>query len=417
MRRRVGRECRHYWFGHHESDLKMKHKFFAGKCRGAIRSAINWTLLMAFVATVAGCPGKSPGKAAGAAKRPKTAMPVTVAQAVEKDLPITLQAVGTVTACATVTVKAQVEGQLTAVHLREGQCVAAGDLLFSIDPQPFEVRLKQVQANLAKDAAQLENARTLLARNASVVEKGYVSQEQYDQAAANVAALTASVQADEAAAEDARIQLSYCSIRAPISGCAGEVFMDRGNVVKANDADHPLVVIRQIRPIDVGFFVPERYLPEVRKFSAAGTLTVLAEFPGQSGEPFTGKLSFVDNSVNTATGTILLKATFANTDQALWPGQFVTVTLQLASQPHALVVPSQAVQTGQEEQYVFVLKADNTVDYRPVEVGRNAGGQAVIARGLQAGDTVVTDGQLRLSPGVPVKIVTGLQEAEAGGQP
>jgi multidrug efflux system membrane fusion protein len=301
--------------------------------------------------------------------------------------------------------------------LREGQCVAAGDVLFSIDPHPFEVRLKQMQANLARDTAQLENARTLLARNASVVEKGYVSQEQYDQAAANVAALTAAVQADEAAVEDARIQLSYCSIRAPINGCAGEVFMDRGNLVKANDVDHPLVVIRQIRPIDVGFSVPERYLPEVRKFSAAGTLTVLVALPGQPGEPVTGKLSFMDNSINTATGTILLKATFANTDQALWPGQFVTVTLQLASQPHALVVPSQAVQTGQQGQYVFILKSDNTVEYRPVAVDRNADGQAVIARGLQAGDTVVTDGQLRLSPGVAVKIVTGLQEAQAGEQP
>lgn len=395
----------------------MKHGFSAVMGASAIRCAIAWTMLMAFVLTLGGCPGKSPEKIAGAAKRPKTAMPVTVAQAVEKDLPITLQAVGTVMACATVTVKSQVEGQLTAVHLREGQCVAAGELLFNIDPQPFEVRLKQMQANLARDTAQLENARTLLARNASVVEKGYVSQEQYDQAAANVAALTAAVQADEAAVEDARIQLSYCSIHAPISGCAGEVFMDRGNVVKANDVDHPLVVIRQTRPIDVGFSVPERYLPEIRKFSATAALTVLAEFPGQSGEPFTGKLSFVDNSVNTATGTILLKATFVNTDQALWPGQFVTVTLQLASQPHALVVPSQAVQTGQEGQYVFVLKGDNTVDYRPVQVDRNTDGQAVITQGLQAGDTVVTDGQLRLSPGVAVKIVTSLQDRQAGGRP
>jgi multidrug efflux system membrane fusion protein len=310
-----------------------------------------------------------------------------------------------------------VEGELTAVHLREGQCVKGGDLLFTIDPRPFEVRLKQVQANLARDKAQLENARTLLERNASVVAKGYVSQEQYDQAAANAAALEATVRANEAAVEDAQIQLTYCSIRSPITGCAGEIYVDRGNLVKANDADYPLAVIKQIRPVYVGFSVPERYLPDVRKYLAAGRPIVMAAPASRGDEPVKGELTFVDNSVNTATGTILLKATFANEDQALWPGQFVNVTLQLASQPHAVVVPSQAVQTGQEGQYVFALKPDLTVEYRPVTVDRTVAGEAVIGKGLQPDDKVVTDGQLRLFPGATVKIVAGLQDREGDSQP
>ena len=367
-----------------------------------------WALLAGLLLMAAGCSGNASEKHATNARQ--QVMPVTVAQVVEMAVPIELQAVGTAQAYATVTVRAQVEGVVTAVHLQEGQCIKTGDLLFSIDPRPFQVRLKQVQANLARDNAQLENARALLERNASVVAKGYVSREQYDQAAANAEALAATVRADEAAVEDAQIQLAYCSIRAPITGCAGEVYVDQGNVVKANDPDHPLVVIRQIRPIFVGFSIPERYLPEVRKYSSARKLIALAATAGHDATPVKGELAFVDNSVNAATGTILLKAAFANADQALWPGQFVNVTLQLASQPSALVVPSQAVQTGQQGQYVFVLKPDQTVDYRPVSVDRTMDGQTIIAQGLQPGDKVVTDGQLRLFQGATVKIVAGLQD-------
>jgi multidrug efflux system membrane fusion protein len=367
-----------------------------------------WALLAGLLLLAAGCTGNASEKPAAEAKH--QAMPVTVAEVVEMAVPIELQAVGTAQAFATVSVRAQVEGAVTAVHLQEGQCVRTGDLLFSIDPRPFQARLKQVQANLARDNAQLENARALLERNASVVAKGYVSKEQYDQAAANAAALAATVRADEAAVEDAQIQLAYCSIRAPITGCAGEIYVDRGNVVKANDPDHPLVVIRQIRPIFVGFSVPERYLPEVRKYSAMQKLIVLAAPAGHAATSVKGELAFVDNSVNAATGTILLKAVFANTDQALWPGQFVNVTLQLASQPRAVVVPSQAVQTGQEGRYVYVLKPDQTVDYRQVSVDRTMDGQTVIAQGLQPGEKVVTDGQLRLYQGATVKIVAGLQD-------
>ncbi|RJQ78427.1 MAG: efflux RND transporter periplasmic adaptor subunit [Desulfobacteraceae bacterium] len=372
-------------------------------------------LAMVFLIT-AGCSGDASENQAANSKRPVTAMPVTIAEALEKAVPIELQAVGTVDAFATVKVKAQVEGELTAVHLREGQCIRSGDLLFSIDKRPFEIQLKQMQANLARDQAQLDNARSVLGRNAAVVGKGYVSQEKYDQAVANVAALAATVRADEAAVENARIKLAYCSIHSPINGCAGEVHVDRGNLVKANDAENPLVVIRQIDPIHVCFHLPERYLADVKNYSAAGKLAVLATPAGGGREPLKGELTFVDNSVNTSTGTILLKATFANTSQALWPGQFVNVTLQLAMQAKAVAVPSQAVQTGQDGRYLFIFKPDQTVEFRPVTVDRSMNGETVIAAGVQAGEKVVTDGQLRLFQGAPVKIVGGPKEP-GGSQP
>jgi multidrug efflux system membrane fusion protein len=382
-----------------------------------IYASVVLAMLAAIFLMAAGCKGNASEKEAADPKRQGTAMPVTVAEAVEKAVPIEVRAVGAVEAYVTVTVKAQVEGEVTAVHVREGQCVKTGDLLFTIDSRPFEVRLKQMQADLARDKALLENARALLERNASVVGKGYVSEEQYDQAAANAAALEATVQADEAAVEDAQIQLTYCSIRSPITGCAGEIFVDQGNVVKANDADYPLVVIKQIRPVYVGFSVPERYLTAVRKYSAAGKLIVTAAPAGHDDEPIKGELTFVDNTVNTATGTILLKATFANADQTLWPGQFVNVALQLASQPRAVVVPSQAVQTGQDGPFVFVLKPDHTVEFRPVGVDRTVGGESIIAKGLQPHDQVVTDGQLRLFPGALVNIVAGPQDQQGDSEP
>jgi membrane fusion protein, multidrug efflux system len=375
-----------------------------------------WTLLAAIFWIAAGCTGNASEKHTADPKH-RAALPVTVAQAVEKSMPIELQAVGTVEAYATVSVKAQVEGQLTGVHLREGQCVRTGDLLFTIDPQPFEVQLKQMQADLARDKAQLDNAHSVLKRNAAVVSKGYVSKEKYDQAVANAAALEATLRADEAAAERARIQLNYCSIRSPITGCAGEVYVDRGNLVKANDADHPLVVIKQITPIKVGFSIPERYLPEIKKYSSAGKLTVLATPPGHGVEPIKGELTFVDNIVNTATGTILLKATFSNADQTLWPGQFVNATLQLASHPHSVVIPSQAVQTGQNGQYVFILKPNQTVEFQPVTADRTVDGETAIEKGIQPGDRVITDGQLRLFPGATVKIVPGVPDSKGEPQP
>ncbi|MBI5550353.1 MAG: efflux RND transporter periplasmic adaptor subunit [Desulfobacterales bacterium] len=384
-------------------DVEHKADFFIG----------FWCLMM--VMLWSGCSGDAP-PAAGA-KRPAAAMPVTVADVVEQTVPIALEAVGQAEAYTTVTIKAQVEGELIAVHLREGQCVRAGDALFNIDARPFEAQLKQMQANLAKDKALLENARAVRQRAASLVDKGNVSRERYDQSVADVAAFEATVQADEAAVEKARLQLAYCAIRAPIDGCAGEVFVDRGNLVKANDAEHPLVVIRQIDPILVAFSVPERHLPEVKKYAAKGKLVVRAAMAGREDAAVEGQLTFVDNSVNAGTGTILLKATFANGNQALWPGQFVDVSLQLAAQPNAVVVPSQAVQTGQNGPYVYSLKADQTVELRSVRVDRAAGGWTVIAEGVRPGDKVVTGGQLRLVPGATVKIVAGVQDRKGAPQP
>jgi multidrug efflux system membrane fusion protein len=373
-------------------------------------------ILWCAVIVMTGCSGDAP-PAAGA-KRPAAGMPVTVAEVLARTMPIALQAVGQVEAYATVSVKAQVEGELIGVHLREGQCVRAGDALFTIDARPFEAQLKLMQANLARDKAQLENARLVRQRAASLVDQGNVTRERYDQAVADVAALEATLQADEAAVEKARLQLAYCAIRAPIDGCAGEVHVDRGNVVKANDAENPLVVIRQIDPIRVAFSVPERHLPEVKKYAALDQLVVRAALAGQADAAAAeGHLTFVDNSVNAGTGTILLKATFTNANQALWPGQFVNVSLQLAAQPDAVVVPSQAVQTGQKGQFVFVLMADQTVEPRAVRVDRVVDGLAVIAEGLQPGERAVTDGQLRLFAGASVKIVAGVEDLKGEPQP
>jgi multidrug efflux system membrane fusion protein len=394
----------------------MSNRFSKESARGigAAGRVIGAVLLLA---ALGGCSGKASEKSMGDAKRGKTAVPVTVAEVSARTVPIALQAVGQAEANATVTIKAQVEGELTAVHLREGQCVRAGDPLFNIDPRPFEAQLKQTQANLAKDKALLENARSLRRRAAMVVDQGYISKERYDQAVADEAALEATVQADEAAVEKARLQLAYCAIRAPIAGCAGEVFVDRGNVVKANDAEHPLVVIRQIDPILVAFSVPERYLPEVRKYSAEKPLTVLAATAGLDEAPAEGRLIFVDNRVDAQTGTILLKASYTNKEQRLWPGQFVNVTLQLAAQDNAVVVPAQALQSDQNGQYVYTLQSDQTVQLRTVRVDRTVGELAVIAEGLQPGEQVVTDGQLRLSPGAPVKIVAGARADQGAPRP
>jgi membrane fusion protein, multidrug efflux system len=392
------------------TSVREKTRFPGGA--GAHRARVVRWLLAFFLILTAGCTGDAPGRGGDRPGHRAPSFPVTVAKAAVKDVPVELQAVGTVVAYATVTVRAQVEGEVTSVHLAEGQCVRAGDLLFTIDPRPYEVALKQAQANLEKDKAQLENARNQFQRNAAVVAKGYVSREQYDQAATAAQALAATVQADEAAVENAKIQLAYCAIHSPIAGCAGEILVNRGNVVKANDPDHPLVVIRRIRPIYVGFSVPERYLPDIRKHWAAGDITVLATPAGHQGKPFRGTLRFLDNRVNAATGTILLKATFENGDQALWPGQYVTVILKLATEPNAVVVPSQAVQTGQSGRYVFLLEPGDTVAYRPITVGRTVAGETVIAKGVQPGDRVVTDGQLRLFEGAKVKIVTGLMEPQ-----
>jgi len=333
----------------------------------------------------------------------KPPVPVTAGTAAQKTVPVQISAIGNVEAYSTVSVKSQIGGVLTRVHFREGQDVNKGDLLFTIDPRPYEAALKQAEANLSKDNAQLANSRKEVQRYAELVKKGYVAQEQYDQISTNAASFEAIVNADMAVVENARLQLKYCYIYSPISGRTGNLMANEGNLIKAN-ADTAIVVINQVQPIYVTFSVPEQSLSEIKRYMSEGNLRVEAILSKEDEKPEQGVLTFIDNAVDLATGTIKLKGTFANKGKRLWPGQFVNAVLTLTSQPDAVVVPSQAIQTGQNGHYVFVIKTDLTVEDRPLLVGRTLNNETVIEKGLQAGEKVVTDGQLRLVPGAKVEI-------------
>lgn len=377
---------------------------------------------------LAGCSDDATGKPSRAAGPPP--VPVTAADAVERSVPIQLVAVGNAMAYTTVGIKSQISGQIVQVHFKEGQDVRKNDLLFTIDPRPYEAALRQADAalrqrqaevqqaiaNLERDTAQLANARVQERRYRELVDKELVAREQYDQVHTNLAAMEATVQADRAAIENAkaseraaqalvdnaRLQLAYTAIRAPIDGRTGNVMVQVGNVVKGND-DNPIVVINQVHPIYVSFSVPERYLDDIKKYRAEGTLRVEVRLPQQPQTLATGAVTFINNTVDTTTGTIQLKATFANTDNALWPGQYLDVVTTLTSRT-ATVVPSQAIQPGQQGPFVFVVKADQTVESRPVVPGTRLGAETIIEQGLRPGERVVTDGQLRLTPGAKVEI-------------
>ncbi len=349
------------------------------------------------------CSNEATGKAKAEDPKKKLIVPVLVGTAVERNVPVQVSAIGNVEASARVAIKAQVAGELTGVHFREGQFVKKGDLLFTIDPRPFEARLKQAEANLAKSRAQLQNAKKLVERYGSVVQKGYVAEDQYDQVVANSAALEATVRADEAAVEQARLELKYTTIRSPIDGSTGDLKLDAGNIIKANDNDQPMVTIHQVSPVHVVFSIPEQNLPDIRRHMGRGRLGVAAAIPGDTEGPVEGELTFVDNQVDSTTGTIQLKGAFPNEDRRLWPGQFVSVVLTLSEERGMVVVPTQAVQTGQEGSYVYVVRPDMTVDYRLLELGRTIDQEVVVKKGLGSGEKVVTEGQLRLAPGVQVK--------------
>jgi len=344
----------------------------------------------------------SSGTAEKNGPRQAPANPVEAAKVVEKDMPLQIRAVGNAQPYSTVQIKAQVGGPLLNVFFKEGQDVRKGDPLFKIDPRPYEIALKQSEANLARDRAQLKNAEEDVRRYADLAGKDYVTKERYDQLQVNAEVLRAAVKADEAAVENARLQLEYCSIAAPIGGRTGNLLVYPGNLVRANDTS-ALVVINQTSPIFVSFSVPEQNLPLIKMFMAEGALKVEA-YPKDLEAPVAGTLTFVDNGIDPATGTVQLKATFPNADKALWPGLFVNVVLTLTVEKNVLVVPSPALQTGQSGQFVMVVKSDMTVESRPVTVGRTIGEEAVINTGLKAGETVVTDGQLRLVPGARVEI-------------
>ncbi len=329
-------------------------------------------------------------------------VPVLAAKVVEKTVPLDLKAIGNVEPYATVGIKSRIAGQLLQVNFKEGQDVKEGELLFVIDPRPYEAALQQAEANLQKDKALANKAQADARRYAELIKKQFVSQQEYDQAKATAESLAATVNADQVAVKNARLNLSYCYIKAPITGRTGSLLANQGNMIKEN-ADTAMLIINQIQPIYVSFAVPQHDLPEIRKYLAKETVPVEALIPGQE-TPDVGELTFVNNTVDTATGTIQCKATFANPQKHLWPGLFVNVVVKLATQPHAILVPSQAVQTRQEGPFVFVVKPDLTVEVRPVEEGRPIGSDVIIAKGLKPGERVVTDGQLRLVPGAKVKI-------------
>lgn len=414
-------------------------------------------LVLAAAALSAGCSDRAGGAQAPATPPPRPAVPVGVGAAEEKMVPLQVGTVGNVQASTTVGVKSQIAGQIMKVHFTEGREVKRGDLLITIDPRPFEAALQQIEANLARDAAQVrqaeaavgqrqadvsqalanlardqaqvENARVQEQRYRDLVAREFIAREQYDQVRTNLATLQAVVQADRAAVDNARaavraaeaavenaqaaikaneamrqaarLQLAYTTIHAPIDGRTGNLLVQPGNVVKSGE-DAPLVVIAQVQPIHVSFSVPEHQLAAINTYRARGPLKVEAHVDGGK-RTAAGTLTFVNNTVDPTTGTIQLKATFPNRDNTLWPGQFVDVTLLLTTE-RAVVVPAEAVQAGQQGSFVFVVKPDLTVEARPVKVGRRLPRQTIIDDGLKPGERIVTDGQLRLVPGARVEI-------------
>jgi multidrug efflux system membrane fusion protein len=322
-------------------------------------------------------------------------------------MPVQITAIGNVGAY-TVSVEAQVAGELLEVHFREGDFVHKGQLLFTIDPRPYEASLAQAQAALMRDKAVAINSRAQEQRLSKLLADGVVSPSDADASKSGADAAEASVAADEAAVKTAQLNLEYCRIYSPMDGRTGAVIVKPGNLVKV--ADIPIVVIKEVSPIHVDFTVPQEYLPDIKKYMAAGPLRVEATAPNSSGSPEVGSLTFVDNTVDTTTGTIHLRATFENSRGVLWPGLYVNTLMTLAQQSNATVIPSQAITAGQQGSFVYVVQADGTVVPRSVTSGRTVEGLAVIDKGLQSGETVVTDGQVRLVPGSKVQIKNNLSD-------
>ncbi|MBI2816247.1 MAG: efflux RND transporter periplasmic adaptor subunit [Acidobacteria bacterium] len=362
---------------------------------------------------------------------PPPPVPVSVAVATKESAPVQIRAVGTVDASASVQIKSRIDGQLMNVRFAEGSNVSQGDLLFEIDPREFRqalrqaeaavakdtALLKQAEANRARDIAQSKNADAIAERNDALAKAGVISREQNDQFRTNAEAMRETVQAgaaaiesaralleaDRAAVDRARLDLSYCEIRSPVSGRAGNLLVHAGNMIKANT--DTLVVINQLAPIFVSFGVPQDYLPAIRQTSAARKLPVLVSSQNDSGKAIEGSLDVIDNTVDPNTGTIRLKAVFSNKERLLWPGQFVNVVLTLDTRADATLVPSESVQAGQKGQFIYVVKPDQSTEMRPVTVGPTVGRKVIIEKGITPGETVVTDGQLRLFPGAQIRPV------------
>ena len=342
-----------------------------------------------------------------AGARPPAGQSVVADVATVAEAPIQITAIGTVQAIAVVMIKSRIDGEIARVNFEEGQEVNEGDLMFTLDDRAAKAALQQAEATLERDKAQLERYRLEVTRQSGLATRGVATAQKLEDTMTNEAVYEATVRASEAAVETARVNLAYTVIKAPITGRTGSVALKRGNVVKAVDTTPvvmPLVTITQLRPIYVTFTVPERYLADLRAAQAAGRLPVNVAIPDQPRSPITGALTFFDNQVDAATGTITLKATFANDDTRLWPGQFVNVTLTLGVEPNAVVAPNAAIQIGQNGPYVFVIKENSTVELRLVRTSRVVGNQTVIAEGLAAGERLVVDGQLRLANGSRVNV-------------
>jgi multidrug efflux system membrane fusion protein len=341
--------------------------------------------------------------------RGPAAVPVSVTSAIQKSIPVRLQAIGNVEAFSTVAIKARVDGQINSVNFKEGQELRKGEVLFRIDARPYEATLKQAEANALRDAAARDQALSQERRYKELLEKNFISKEAYAQIATNAQTAEATARASQAALENARLNVEYCTIVSPLDGYAGKVLLQVGNLVKANDVS-PLVIINQVRPIYVNFAVPEQALGSLRGYMASGPLAVEVTLSGEANVLAEGRLIFVDNAVDPTTGTIKLRGQFDNKDASLWPGQFVNVRVRLFDQTDAILIPARSVQTGPEGQYVYVVKADKTAELRKVTVERSEGEQVVV-KGLAKDEQVVTRGALRLAPGVRVEIRTGTEAA------
>jgi multidrug efflux system membrane fusion protein len=341
-------------------------------------------------------------------------VPVSVQTAAKSSVPLEISVIGNVVPIATIAVKSRVDGQVQRVFFSEGQYVKKGEPLFQIDARPFRVALAQARANLARDAAQARNAELEEKRSSTLIRDKLISQQEYDQKSMQLETLRAAVQADQAMVDNAQVNLDYCAISSPVSGRTGSLQIAAGNLLKAN-SDPPLVVIRQISPIYVSFAAPAERLTEIRKYSERGALRVQVSQPGVNTAPTQGSLTFIDNTVDTGTGTIGMKATFANEDGALWPGQFARVSLFLSDLPDAVVVPARAVQAGQQGDHVFVVADGRTVQSRAVKTGVRFGELVVIEQGVAAGEQVVTDGQLNLVSGAKIEIKPAIGKPEVTG--
>jgi multidrug efflux system membrane fusion protein len=372
--------------------------------------SLGWSAIAAALLALgtAGCSagGEAPAQAAaGGGRGGAPAVPVATAKVEQKAIPLALSVIGTAEASSNVAVRSQITGSLTSVSFKEGDDVVKGQVLFTLDRRPLEGALQQAEATLQRDTAQLAQAKSTAARFQDLQSRGIATKEQADVSSTSAAALEATLQADRAAVENARVQLQYATITAPISGRTGDLIVDEGNLVRANDTT-PLVVINQVAPIYVSFGIPEGRLPELRRYLAQGTVRVDASVPGET-VTSSGRITFIDNAVDSTTGQIRLKASFPNGDHRLWPGQFANVVVTLSNDPNAIVIPTAAVQTGQQGNYVFVVKSDNTVDLRPIAVQRQVAEATVVENGLKPDEVVVTDGHLRLVPGVSVSIKSG----------